>query len=873
MTAVTRLQGLAVLTGLLLWGPGCGKPAAVVDGGTPGTNECTRDQDCPDPDLFQCSNFECVPSCRRKDDCSNAVRGTHQLSQCQGSLGCECEDFKCVGALCSEDSQCDPSTVCRNGQCVSPPAASSAARCQIAPDFVIGKTGTQVKLAVSASTPTGPLVLKDGITWTALAGATLNGSGSGTTATFTLGASTTGAAEIVEAKIGGISCKSKARILPALTSGWRAVVTDELSGRAITGGKLVVSDPATGDTVSTVDITDGVATFTSTASPVTVTAFHADYGYLTIANYVPSGPDARDLSFVLRRNQNDTYGGYKGTFTGVPQSPNVHAAIAGMSLPGSVTDLSLEQLLGATVPTDVKIGTVVDMKAVPLPAGVFLGFTDTQIKTQVAGQGLAGVCTTGDNVETRISNGLCGTRTAWGLSGDVPISELPLDAFTTGGGIAGIDFSKVLTRVLPIFKRFSSSVVRDVEFSLKPSSLKPTDGGYDTSDFTPADHAFQGVPLGFAFVVKSPDLPSYKNAPLDGVVLLGGATVAGRGVVPLGLGVGVNTNPVDGKVDSQSGLPVGSLLLRMAPTHHGLEGSPYGIISIATSIKAATDANAGLAASAIFERLPTNKLIFDPTGATGSVQLTGTYLPIPEGARYNFTDSPLPALLKRTFKLDAAAAVAGSSIVRVLFSDSAQHRWTVVFAPSDAESGFALPKPPSGLADRTYALNNPNLERSSMVVQTLKLNSAPGAGGSAISFNGLVELNSTNADRLVDYTAAFTLLDYGSPGVSFLTPAKAGDTVPKNTDVKVKVSHFKLGTTAAEDGVVRLEIVGGTAQCQPATPLVASTEVVQGKGEVLIRLPSDCTGNGVTLRARLYNITNTQPIAPIVATEILANIQ
>ncbi len=874
MTAVTRHHWLAALLGASLWVFGCGGGKPAVDGGTndSGTaNECTRDEDCPAANLFQCINFECVASCRTKTDCTDATRKEHKLAQCSGALGCECEDFKCVGALCSDDSQCDSSTVCRNGACVTPPVAATVASCAITPDLVVGKTGTTQKFWVSAwNAAKEPVVVKTGITWAPVGGA-VTGAGTGASATFTLGAATAGTAAVdaVEATIGTTKCTAKARILPALTGGnYRALVTDELTGRTIpNGGRLIASNATTGAAITTVDIVDGLATFTAAGASITVTAFHPDYGYLTIANYSGTGADAKDLSFVLRRNQTDKYGGYKGTFTGVPQSSNVHAGIAGMSLAGTVTDLSLEQLLGTTIPTDIKIGTVLDQKAVPLPAGVYLGFTDTQIKSAVSAQGLAGVCAD----DAKVAAGTCGTRTAWAMSGDIPISDLPLDAFTGGGGLSGIDFGKILTRVLPIFKRFNSSVVRDVEFSLKPAE---TDGGYNTTGFTSVDHAFNGVPLGFGFVVKSPALPKYKGVPVDGVVLVGGASVPGRGVVPLGLGVGVNTAmPIDDIVDAQGALAAGSITMRMAPTHHGIEGSPYGVIGLATSIKAATDATAGLAASAIFQRLPENKLVFDPAGTSNSVTLAGPYLPIPEGGKYNFTDLPQPALPARTFKFTAATGVTGASIVRVIFTDAAEHRWTVVVSPSDATAGFTLPKPPAGFADRTYAFGNTNGSRSTTLVQTLKLNSAPSAGGAEITFDNLVELNSTNADRLIDYTASFALLDYSSPGITFLTPAKAGDTVAKNTDVKVRVGQFKVGTGATDDGVVRLEITGGNASAQCAAGAVGNTDASQGKGEILIRLPTDCTGTGVTLRARLYNTTNTAPIDPIVSREITANIQ
>ena len=281
---------------------GCGGPKSDVDGGSSDGSaavECDRDQDCPKANLYLCINFECVPSCRTKEDCSDAVRGDEHKLPVSGSLGCQCEDFKCAGALCSEDSKCNPSTVCRSGACVAPPAAAAVSNCQVTPDLVIGREGTTAKFWVSAwNASNEPVVLKSGISW-APVGAVTTGSAMGSSATFTLGAATAGTAGVdaVEATVGTVKCRGKARILPALTGGnWRALVTDELTGRAITGATLVVSNPTTGAAVSTVAVVDGVASFASAVTPITATVFHADYGYLTIANYTPSGgADARDL--------------------------------------------------------------------------------------------------------------------------------------------------------------------------------------------------------------------------------------------------------------------------------------------------------------------------------------------------------------------------------------------------------------------------------------------------------------------------------------------------------------------------------------------------------------------------------------------------
>ncbi len=236
----------------------------------------------------------------------------------------------------------------------------------------------------------------------------------------------------MKASVNGHDCYAQVLVLDdTVAAGTVSVlVTDELSGRPVSGVTILASDAATGAAIGSTAMTSatGFANLAIAGSPtsVNVSAFHADFGYLTIANYPMTG--SRFLSMPLRRNQVDKYGGYKGTLTNVPASPNVHAGIAAMSLPGSITDLKITQLLGPSQSTDIKIGTAIDTTA-DVPAGVYLGFADQQIKTDISGQGLAGVCvnSSGAPDEANITAGTCGTRTAWALVGDVPLGDLPID--------------------------------------------------------------------------------------------------------------------------------------------------------------------------------------------------------------------------------------------------------------------------------------------------------------------------------------------------------------------------------------------------------------------------------------------------------------
>ncbi len=495
------------------------------------------------------------------------------------------------------------------------------------------------------------------------------------------------------------------------------------------------------------------------------------------------------------------------------------------------------------------------------------------IKGSVSAQGLAGTCTdtSGAPNEAAIATGSCGTRTAWALAGDVPLGDLPIDAIASGGTL---DVGKILSRIIPIFKKFNSSVVRDVQFTLKttPKDAMGKPVFTDTADFSTANHTFfqtatpttTEVPLAFNMVGKVPSLPKFRNTYVDAVILLGGAIVPGRGVVPLGLGAAVNVaTPVDDKTDPQSELTTpGLMTLRMSPTHHGIEGNPYGVVALAVSAKSITDASAGLATSAIFSRVPGNALKFDPKGAS-PVDVGTSFPGFPESAKYNFTDTLSGGINGRSFKFANAteASGAGAAVTRVVFTNDAEHRWVVYLDPAAALTGFTLPLPPGTFGDRTFTNNMSTGARSTFLVQQIRLNEDPASTtGAAITFNKLVEFNSTNGDRLVDFTTGFSLVDYDRPGITWKTPSAAGAMVAKGSTVVVTVKAFKVGMALPEDGYVRLSF-SPSANCGPVD---VKTDTSMGKGDISFTVPATCASGATTMTATLMGF-NDMPVQPPVS--------
>ncbi|XXF75011.1 carboxypeptidase regulatory-like domain-containing protein [Myxococcaceae bacterium GXIMD 01537] len=821
---------------------------------------CTVDQDCPDAALFICNTAlsQCEPACRTREDCGAARRGQYALADCEANaLGCQCDVNRCVASLCSADADCPKGALCRDGVCAAPPEALVVASCRVVPDVLIGHAGEAVRFEVLGRDAQGqPLVDPAGATWAAL-GAAVAGGGKGGGATFTLGEP--GAeVEAVQARVGGATCRARVTVLPAEVPAGQvlAVVTDELTGRPIPGAVVEVFS-ADGVHQGKADTDAGGVARVAAQGEVIVSAFHTDFGYLTVAGY-DTTTGTRRIALALRRNPSDRYGGYKGTFRGLPASTNLHAGLAGLSIPGLATDLTDAQLAGPSNP--VRFSLLGQAREAEVPAGLYATLGSDLIQTQVAAQGVAGVCDAGlsgiDSPEAAIQAGACGTRTAWALAGDVPISELPPALF---GGSP--DLTQVLAQSIPLLRRFHSSVVRDVQFRLKPTPGIPVgapDYG-DVSDFTPLDHDFQRMRLGFQFAVSVPALPRYRGAYLDTALVLGAANVPGQGLVPLGLGMAVNAAPADPNTDIQAGLPAPGLVsVRMAPTHHGLEGSPYRLLVLADSNAALSDSTAGAARSGLVERIPGDRLTFDPRG-TSPVALPGAFLPIPEGARYNFDSQPARGLAPRQFRLQGESDLSGATLLRVVFTHRTGRRWVVLVDPAKARAGFLLPVPPLPFEDRTY-WGDSGGSRSRMLVQALTLRAPEGlAMGSA----AVVE-SRDSIERLTERIHAFSVLDYGRPEVTWVVPGSEGLRVAPGIPLRVRTSAFKLGSGFADDGHVRLTFAGGTG-CEGAS-VRGEVDVSQGRGEVELYPPSGCKGSDIQLTATLVDPSGVPLRPPVTAT-------
>jgi hypothetical protein len=257
-------------------------------------------------------------------------------------------------------------------------------------------------------------------------------------------------------------------------------------------------------------------------------------------------------------------------------------------------------------------------------------------------------------------------------------------------------------------------------------------------------------------------------------------------------------------------------------------------------------------------------LLFDPKGAT-PLSLEGTFLPVPEGARYNFDSAPFRGLEGRQFRFLSDPGLSGASVVRAVFTNRLGRRWTVLMDPSRATTGFRLPVPPQPFEDRTY-FGDITGSRSLLLVQAIAARKAEGARLGPVA---LAEADETNLQHLSDFTRAYSLLDYRRPEVTWLVPEADGLSVPRESTVRVRATGFRIGSGPTDDGYVLLSFNGGTG-CAGQT-VRGDVDASQGRGEVDLKLPSGCSGLSMYLTATLVDPTGT-PLRPPVSSTRLINI-
>jgi len=685
-----------------------------------GSSECEVPKDCG-------GGYDCVMGadgfrvckklyCTVNDDCTG--EGQH----------CDVRRGLCVGASCRPDlaGSCEAGKVCLSGSCMDPPPPAD--NCEITPANSVVRVGQTTTLAAAGYMTSGAIAPLAVFNWassnTSCATVDANGVVTGATAATSTCTATISATPVG----GGTACNASVSTFPAVAlPALRALVIEELTGAPIVGAKLMVrTDNGSGGNITvvggtTLPVTDvnGIATVadvgTSTAANLLdVSIFDVNHIYMTVVR-----PGTSDLLFVVKKVPSTTMmAGVKGSFdlSAVHSQGDIKLGIAGMSVPGSLTDINFEGILGPTVLRDISLAGVDDFEDVPLPSGLYMMVGATNIKDYFAAFGEPG------------------RRILWGIGGKVNLSDVAPIINDVTANQGNLDMGGMLSAIIPYFGTFDHALIGNlnlVEVS-KPSTGEPKDWTFNPA----ASQSLRTDKLlgqSAAFTVPTLPMEPGTSTPISGVVMFLGSLAPGAGWVPLGLTAGLDkpadTDAADGVVDPAAcpeirpdceQPPRGQVIVDFAAPHSGIEGSPYVALAMALGLDAIGTA---LHTSLLFSIA--NSLSAMPTANTFPVT---AFLGFPTGGSYH-----------KGVSYTQTQGVTGANFYR-LNLDVNGSKWQVY---ADSASAINLPTPPAGMEARDANAD----------IQVFKTFT------SSFGVRNLFEFSGNNVGNLVNLTGAFSTLE------------------------------------------------------------------------------------------------------------------
>jgi len=517
---------------------------------------CCSDEHCGADEM--CRGNECRPYCKEEgEDCStdpgNCCLGlccdifTNKcLAECTTDADCpslhenvafsadmKCESGCCEFTICQKDLDCPGGKVCFDSHCVTKPVCDDVGLCRLLPESAVVKEGTTAQFAATAYLKSGAVAPGMTFTWEFDASARAAVSLAG----LVTGGSETGEA-VITARVAGcdVTCTAGITNYANVTQGTRVLVVDQLTGAAVEGAVVEVGaeGPVNTDAL-------GVAEFNtelSQANPADVFVYKRDYNYMTLRD-VKSNDLIVHIGHLFHLDfrsgsPREVAGGIKGKFdTSMIRCEEGHGCevffgIAGLSFPGSLTNLNFDLVFGARMKTVVELGG--SSREIAIPAGMVF-------------------CVSGNCPKEFYSpTGIPGNRVAWGVGGKLDLDVLidKVAPLLTGGG--ELDITALAVNLLPLLSsNYYTAMAPNVNITPIDKVLDAEDLDDDglTTDYVPDYDRFSGLnmPMKVAFdpeidlVVTAPQLPV---GGYDGVVAIAGVFVRGAGFVPVGIGAGLD---------------------------------------------------------------------------------------------------------------------------------------------------------------------------------------------------------------------------------------------------------------------------------------------------------------------------------------------
>ena len=596
-----------------------------------------------------------------------------QNGDCAGGRVCGLNRL-CVQPVCTTAADCPGSDVCAGGACVVPLSATAVHSCAVVGTSGFIGSGEHWRLRAMVQTACGEALTEIDPVWLSSDPNVVSVNGDQATAGPAAGAAT------LTARAGGVSCAGQLELTNpgAAPAGSVRVAIRTADGQRPSGAEVRLITG--GGEVSGTTI-DGLVMFQRTGVPDSITVLHAGWTPTTII-----APGRPDVFVTLERLPDRTRaGGFRGSVdVGRLQRSDVRIAFSGASLSEDLGDLGLARAFCEPIDTVVDApdlglnNELIDMAGGTVFALGSMQFTDDPVRCVGTSPGRS-------QVGCFAASGLPGPQAAWTLAASLRLSEItPL----AGGGSVNALFGcqGFFSYYATILGRFWHGAASTVDIVEHPKTNRPTRNG-DCSDPSLQDYDDRCMAdvaqlqrldlraqqaLAVRSVVSVPGLPTGAGGSCPpGVVVVASVDQPGRGVVPLGFGVGIDDAAggaadcvIDGSAEpfgpNSAPLAAGSVALHAAPPHSGLEAGDLAIHALAFD-----------ATGTWPNRLELSALVQRPGALGAAMTVFGPFMPIPQAS-----------VARATGVVTLAGAPAGATMLRLELS-SGGASW-VLYAPGSA---------------------------------------------------------------------------------------------------------------------------------------------------------------------------------------------
>ena len=647
---------------------------SACSGGGSTNGECANDPDCS-----SCAqDGECCTdsfNCQAGSICNLPTEDLYDATQaqnvcvrvvCQRDTDCgegkQCSLEKvCKPPICQVNADCPQGNTCQGGECKTAPGTDQVASCEVVTRDTAIRQGSSLDLVAVARNTNGAVLPGIPFQWTSSAPGAVS----------VEGARATGGAEQATANLTArpmgrdVACGRQVRVtnFPNVPQGSaRVVVVADDDGLPVGDAQVILE---AGGTNTETTAGTGAASFNVAGEIQSVTVVKDGWQLVTVLR-----PGTNDIFVPLPRIPDRTVaGGFRGAVDiSATKREQIRLGLAGPAIPSNLLDFGLDALIGDMVPTRIEASELGLDDTYNLPGGLMLGLGSKTFTADGTGIRCQGFEPGPNDLGCFLARSPKGPSAGWVLAGQLKLNQVTSIANELSGAIGGggdaLPIGSILTAVLPLLRSLNHGVNASVFTNEVPKVNKPgqdgncadpTLAGYDNrcqANFSSYDRADIKASaklnvLSSVSVPRLPALPGEGSRCAAGAVLFAGASLPGRGLVPLGITAGLDTLEDNQQPDcvvagvkkpfgdNSPDLPDGQLPLAMAPPHSGIEGSQLFLLLLALDPDSiASETNGGFQLSALVKR-------GDRVAANETI--SGNFLPFPQATVERVGSVRIPA--------------------------------------------------------------------------------------------------------------------------------------------------------------------------------------------------------------------------------------